>query len=295
MFNFEDTVLKLMVCAGVFAALASIVLAITSIQSEVPQDDRAYMDPLPRLLRLIWPLVNIFSYYIGERLSVDYLIKVGKGLQHSGVAYLMTPEQYIGLRLTSLVLGALVATVLLLLLQALSLTGVLVGAVVGVFLPSLSLRDLKAKREKELVKSLPVYLDFLTMAVQAGMNMTGAIHQAVDKGPAGPLRVEFKKVLRDIKAGMSRRDALRELAARNELKELNAFATSVVQAEKTGASIGNTLKIQSDQRRVERFQRAEKLAMEAPVKLVFPLVAFIFPMTFLVLFFPIVMKFVHDL
>lgn len=295
MFNLEDSILKLIVCASVFAALASIVLAITSIKSELPQDDRGYMDPLPRLLRFIWPLVNVFSYYIGERLSVDYLIKVGKGLQHSGVAYLMTPEQYVGLRLTSLVIGALVALILLLLLQAVSPVGVLVGAVIGFFLPSLSLRDLKAKREKELVKSLPVYLDFLTMAVQAGMNMTGAIHQAVDKGPPGPLQVEFKKMLRDIKAGMSRRDALRELASRNELKEINAFATSVVQAEKTGASIGNTLKIQSDQRRVERFQRAEKLAMEAPVKLVFPLVAFIFPMTFLVLFFPIVMKFLHDL
>lgn len=295
MFSIDDAVLKLVVCAGAFSALASIIYAITSIKSEVPQDDRAYMDPLPLLLRLIWPLVNMFSYYIGERLSVDYLIKVGKELQHSGVGYLMTSEQYIGLRLTSLVLGAFLASTLLLLLQEFSSIGVLMGALIGFSLPSLSLRDLKAKREKELVKSLPVYLDFLTMAVQAGMNMTGAIHQAVDKGPPGPLRVEFKKVLRDIKAGMSRRDALRELANRNELKEINAFATSIVQAEKTGASIGNTLKIQSDQRRVERFQRAEKLAMEAPVKLVFPLVAFIFPMTFLVLFFPIVMKFLYDL
>ena len=111
--------------------------------------------------------------------------------------------------------------------------------------------------------------------------------QAVDKGPEGPLNVEVQKVLRDIKAGSGRIVALRNMSNRLEIKEISSLVSSLAQAEKSGSSIGETLRIQSDQRRVERFQRAEKLAMQAPVKLVGPLVLFIFPTTFIILFFPI--------
>ena len=82
---------------------------------------------------------------------------------------------------------------------------------------------------------------------------------------------------------------------RLEIRDITAFVTAVVQSEKTGSSVGESLKIQADQRRTERFQRAEKAAMQAPVKLIFPLVAFIFPLTFVILGFPIVMKFMYDM
>ena len=146
------------------------------------------------------------------------------------------------------------------------------------------------ERSRELVRSLPVYLDFLTMATQAGLNMSSAVAQSVDKGPSSPLKVEFKKVMRDLRAGVPRAEAFRMMADRLSLQEISAFVTAIVQAEKTGASIGDALKVQADQRRIERFQRAEKLAMEAPVKLIFPLVVFIFPTTFIVIFFPIAIK-----
>ncbi len=146
-----------------------------------------------------------------------------------------------------------------------------------------------------IVKALPTFLDFLTMGVQAGMNVSGAIGQAVEKGPEGPLRQEFEKVIRDVRAGMSRVDALKAMAERLEIREITTFVTAIAQAEKTGASLTEALRIQADQRRVERFQRAEKLAMEAPVKLIFPLVVFIFPMTFIILGFPIAMKFMYEL
>ena len=128
------------------------------------------------------------------------------------------------------------------------------------------------------------------MATQAGLNMSSAVAQSVDKGPSSPLKVEFKKVMRDLRAGVPRAEAFRMMADRLSLQEISAFVTAIVQAEKTGASIGDALKVQADQRRIERFQRAEKLAMEAPVKLIFPLVVFIFPTTFIVIFFPIAIK-----
>ncbi len=172
---------------------------------------------------------------------------------------------------------------------------VLVCAIVGgFFYPSIWLADVQAKRLKAVQKTLPVYLDFITMAVEAGLNMTGAINQAMDKGPPGPLRHEFFLVVRDLRSGLSRSEALRRMDARLHMAEITSFVGTVIQAERMGARIGSALRAQSEQRRTERFQRAEKLAMEAPVKLIGPLMMFIFPVTFIVLFFPIVSKFMNS-
>jgi tight adherence protein C len=154
---------------------------------------------------------------------------------------------------------------------------------------------LRKKREHQILRTLPTYLDFLTLALEAGLNLTGAIHQLVEKAPRGALHAEFARVQRDIKAGQSRLAALKAMAERLDIREVNTLIAAIAQSEKTGASLGEVLRIQADQRRVERFQRAEKLAMEAPVKLIFPLVTFIFPITFVVLAFPIAMKFMYEL
>ena len=101
-------------------------------------------------------------------------------------------------------------------------------------------------------------------------------------------------MLRDLRSGLTRAEALTRLEERVQLKEISNFVKAVIQADRMGASLGQTFRFQAEQRRTERFQRAEKKAMEAPVKLIFPLVAFIFPETFLVLGFPIAMKFLQS-
>ncbi|UUZ55949.1 type II secretion system F family protein [Massilia sp. H-1] len=106
------------------------------------------------------------------------------------------------------------------------------------------------------------------------------------KGPNGPLKNEFAFVIRDLRSGLTRAEALRRMDERVRIPQVTSFISAVIQAERMGASLGPTFRAQADQRRIERFQIAEKLAMEAPVKLIFPLVAFIFPVTFLVLMFP---------
>ncbi|WP_435102098.1 type II secretion system F family protein [Arhodomonas sp. AD133] len=283
-----------------FASLLAIsvtvaVIAVNNIRRTVPRDDRRYLDPLPAALRPIWPLVNVFAHYFGERISVEYIERTRAYLQRSGLMFLMSPEQFIGLQVVIAVLAALVCWVVLA-MAGLDVGAMpLVAAAIGYFLPLTSIKDRRKKREKEIVRSLSVYLDYVTMAVEAGLNLNGALVQAVDKGPEGPLKTELQRVLGDIKAGMARLDALRAMSDRLGLKEISSLVSALAQAEKTGGSIGQTLRVQADQRRIERFQRAEKLAMEAPVKLVFPLVAFIFPTTFVILFFPIVMKFMYDL
>ena len=124
--------------------------------------------------------------------------------------------------------------------------------------------------------------------------MNGAICQAVDKGPAGPLRNEFALVLRDLRSGLTRIDALRRMDERTRIPQVANFVTAVVQADRMGGSLGATFRHQAEQRRTERFQLAEKQAMEAPVKLIFPLLVFIFPATFIILMFPIVIMFLNS-
>ncbi|QSX40159.1 type II secretion system F family protein [Shewanella cyperi] len=276
-------------------AVIALIVSCTRIYRKVPQDSREFMDPLTPGLKMIWPIVRLLAYYVSEKLSVDYLERVSKKLQLSGLSYMMNAEQYFAIRIISTFFALGLMLVAGLMLDAVQLNYLLIAAVLGFYLPVLTLNDLRKKRQGLIVKVLPVYLDYLTMSIEAGLNMSGALMQAVERGPNGPMKIELEKVIRDMRAGMSRAQAFRNMADRVQITEINSLVSSLAQAEKTGASLGQTLRIQSDQRRVERFQRAEKKALEAPVKLVFPLIAFIFPVTFLILAFPIVMKFMYEL
>lgn len=289
--------LLLQLGAALFAGLACFLFFLTfyRVGRELPADDRSYRDPLPWSLRLLWPLVRFFAHHLGERLSVEYLERLKRDLVRSGLDYLLAPEQFFALRLVAGLCAALLCALCLALLDAGGILGPVLAGLGGYVLPQLSLSELRKQRELALVRALPTYLDFIILAVEAGLNLGGALAQAVDKGPEGPLRTEFQRVLRDVKAGLGRTAALRAMAERLNIRELSSLVSALAQAERTGASVGAILRIQADQRRVERFQRAEKKALEAPVKLVFPLVAFIFPVTFVVLAFPIAMKFLYEL
>ncbi|HEX7370631.1 MAG TPA: type II secretion system F family protein [Rhodanobacteraceae bacterium] len=282
---------------GVAAWLCVILLlwGLRGFMSEVPQADRNYQDPLPLALKTLWPLINLATWLIGPRLKPDALEKVHRQLQAAGQDFVLTPEQFYGLR----VVGAfIVAVFLCLVLAMLDRHGVLlylltfvVGAALGWLYPSLWLSERRKHRQRTVVRHLPSYLDFITMVVEAGMNIMGGIERAAQKGPLGPLTQEFSRLIRDTRSGLPRADALRKMATRMDMPQISSFTGALVQAERVGASLGPTLRAQSQQRREERFLRAEKLAMEAPVKMLLPLVLFFFPLIFMVLAFFIYMKF----
>ncbi|WP_417763374.1 type II secretion system F family protein [Shewanella sp.] len=278
-------------------ALALVLLLISChrIYQSVPTDNREFMDPLSPGLKAIWPLVRLLAFYISEKLSVDYLERISKKLQVSGLSYIMTAEQYFAIRILSTLFAIGLTLSACVMLDDVNLRYLLIAGIFGYFLPMMTLNDLRKKREIAIVRVLPVYLDYLTLAIEAGLNMSGALTQAVERGPNGPLKIEFEKVIRDMRAGMSRAQSFRNMAERVQITELNSLVSSLAQAERTGASLGGTLRIQADQRRVERFQKAEKKALEAPVKLIFPLIVFIFPVTFLILAFPIAMKIMYEM
>lgn len=165
-----------------------------------------------------------------------------------------------------------------------SLVGLLLG-IAGGIVPDLILAQLKEKRAREIQKALPDVLDLLTVSVEAGLGFDSAMAKVVEK-QRGPLAEELGRVLQDIRVGKSRREALRDLANRTTVDDLAGFAAAVIQADQLGVSIGNILRIQSDQMRTRRRQRAEEAAMKAPIKILIPLVFFIFPTLFVVLLGP---------
>ena len=275
-------------------ASALFVLLIALVYGMIDKEDRTYMDPLSWKLKLLWPFIQIIANFFVIFLPYDILESTEKKITHSGVSYLLTAEQFIALRIIVAIIAPLFALFIMICLDNFQPVWFVIMPLLGFMLPNIWLSDTRKKRDNAVIRTLPVYLDFMTMCVEGGLNLQGALGQAMEKAPPGPLRNEFAVVLRDLRAGLSRSDALRRMAERLDIQEITSFISSIIQAEKMGASLANVLRVQSDQRRGERFQRAEKQAMEAPVKLVFPLVLFIFPVTFIVLLFPIAMKFIGE-
>jgi tight adherence protein C len=292
---------------SVAAGLAFALLAWLLIRAlaGVPPEDRSYKDQPPLGYRLLWPPINWTAHFIGGLVAPARQAVLLVRLGQAGVDFAISPLQFTASRMVSAVLAALLCWWMLASFDqpAAGATGIPIsrylgviacGALAGWSYPAIWLRDRINSRRRELLKTLPFFLDIITLCVEAGLNMQGALTQAVAKGPKGVLRDEFQRLLRDIRAGKSRAASMRSLAARLNESSVTAFTTAVIQAESMGMNLGPILRAQADQRRTERFLRAEKLAMEAPVKLLFPLLAFIFPCTFVVLFFPIAMKFIHS-
>lgn len=285
---FSGTLISIAIAAISFFMLISL------LYSMVDNEDRSYMDPLSWKLKLLWPFIQIIANFLVVFFPYEMLERTETKITHSGVSYLLNAEQFIALRIISAIIAPLLALFVMICLENFQPIWFIITPLLGFMLPVIWLSDTRKRRDDAVIRTLPVYLDFLTMCVEGGLNLQGALGQAMEKATPGPLRNEFAVVLRDLRAGLSRADALRRMAERLDIQEITGFVSSIVQAEKMGASLGNVLRVQSDQRRSERFQRAEKQAMEAPVKLVFPLVLFIFPVTFIILLFPIAMKFVGE-
>lgn len=287
------------------AAVGLVAWLVSKSMADTPQEDRQFKDPPPLGFKLAWwPIqwvASLIEPFIREKRHAALLARLRK----AGLDYCLSPAQFTAGRIVCAVFaGALIFWVLGSFdhpqpgkdgfSPGLYVKVVVGFAAFGYFYPGIWLRDRLGARKRELFKSFPFFLDVITLCVEAGLNMQGAMTQAMNKGPKGVVRDEFQRVLRDIRAGKSRADSLRAMADRLGEPLVTNFATAVIQAESMGMNLGPVLKAQADQRRAERFLRAEKLAMEAPVKMLFPLIAFIFPCTFVVLFFPIVMKFMNS-
>lgn len=175
-------------------------------------------------------------------------------------------------------------------LMSISMTFVLCTflALLGFYLPDVWLRIKIARRREKILLGLPDALDLMVVCVEAGLGVDAAINRV-----AGEIKLsnkvlsdELKLLTLELRAGKLRRDALRNLALRMDLEDVNSLVTLLIQADRFGTSVAQALRVYSDALRTKRYQRAEEIAAKLPVKLVFPLILFIFPALFITILGP---------
>ena len=168
--------------------------------------------------------------------------------------------------------------------MAILITGIVIGGV----LPFAILNSIIRKRQKLITRQLPEFLDLLCVSVQAGLSFDGGVTKIVSR-MKGPFIDECVRMQRDVRMGMPRARSLRQMAQRCDVQEVYLFTTAVIQAERLGTSMANTLENKADNLRERRRQRAKAEALKAPVKILFPLVMFIFPALFVIVLLPSVL------
>jgi len=166
----------------------------------------------------------------------------------------------------------------------------LVASLFGIFLPILWLNGRKRSRQVAIQKDLPYLLDLMTLCIEAGLDFTTALARIVPSFSSTAIGYEMNILLREVQMGRSRSESLKGMSKRVGLAEMSTVVNAINQADQMGTSIGPCLRIQSEESRVRRSMRAEEMAMKTPVKLLFPLVAFIFPTTFIVIFGPVIIR-----
>ena len=176
----------------------------------------------------------------------------------------------------------------------LALMGMVVGLIIGILAPNMYLQKKIAQRQHDIQKGLPDVLDLLTVAVEAGLGFDAACDKVVEK-MRGPIPNEFSLTLKQMRMGEARRDAFKSMSDRVDNPDFNAFVSAIIQADQLGVSIGQVLRIQSEQLREKRRQRAEEESAKAPVKMMIPLIFFIFPNVMLVIGAPAAFQMIEGL
>lgn len=269
-------------------------------------DGRRRERRLPALFRLLLPLapnlVRLFNRPGLER----HREALRRRIVAAGYEGLLTPDEFLALR----VLVPSVVGIAMIVLMRLAFTSVHGRA--GTFLlnrqfalyfmvllvfalyPAAWLNRVLRQRHHAIEKGLPFVLDLLTLSVEAGLDFMTAIQRIVERRGLDALSEELIRVFREVLLGKTRKEALKSMAERVNQTDLTSVVDALVQADELGVSIGAMLRIQADQMRTRRFQRAEKRANEAPVKMLFPLMAFIFPAVFIVLLGPVLLDLIRN-
>jgi tight adherence protein C len=172
--------------------------------------------------------------------------------------------------------------------------GLVVGAIVGFFLPDLLLYNAGLRRQAKIQQALPDSLDMLTVCMEAGLGFDAALAQ-VSRNTEGPLASELTRVLQEMQIGQSRGDALRGMLSRTTVPELRVFVSALVQAGDLGIPIAKVLREQASEMRIRRRQRAEEQAQKVSVKIMFPLVTCLFPALMVVVIGPGILQIAHAL
>ncbi len=228
------------------------------------------------------------SYWDGHRASYR------RKLIASGLREEFNPDEFIAFKFF-MVFFFPVAGIFLTLSDVYRFEGntLLLSAAGGWFYPDLWMRGRITQRQRQVRRSMPFIVDLLALSTEAGLDFVGSIGKVVEKARPSPLVEELDQVLKEIKVGSSRADALREMSSRLDMPEINSFVAILISADQMGAPIGRTLRQQSDQIRTQRFLAAEKAGAAAAQKLLIPTILFILPAVLLMIMGPIIVQYVQ--
>lgn len=241
--------------------------------------------------RVIRPILETAASFVTRFAPANALERTAHQLELAGRPYNWGPTEYFGVRvLASLLLGVFAFLLLTVSGQLLTtrIIGTLIGLALGYLLPALWLRSTIRRRQDEVVRALPDALDLLTICVEAGLGFDAAMSKVAEKWD-NELSRAFARAIQEIQLGKLRREALREMDHNLEVPDITSFVAAVIQADQLGVSMAKVMRIQSEQMRIRRRQRAEEKAHQAPVKMLFPLVFLIFPAIYVVLLGPAVL------
>lgn len=238
--------------------------------------------------RLVAPFIAKLAIMLANTFPQERFQRLNTILEKAGYSWNISAGEWLAvkwvIRVTSGLIFVFIGSWINLSFARIIFMGIL-AAVTSGLLMDLNLKQKINLRKKSIIKELPDVLDLLTISIEAGLGFDGAMGKVVEKGK-GNLANEFNRVLKEMEIGMSRQEALKELALRLEIDEIRSFANSIIQADQLGLGVGKVLRSQGQQVRQSRKQVAEETAMKAPIKMLFPLVFFIFPTIFLVLLGP---------
>jgi tight adherence protein C len=241
--------------------------------------------------RVIKPILEAAASFITRFAPANALENARHHLELAGRPYNWGPTEFFGFRaLASVLLGILAFLLVTVAGRPLTTRAIatVVGVALGYLLPVLWLRSKIRRRQDEVIKALPDALDLLTICVEAGLGFDAAMAKVAEKWD-NELSRAFGRVIQEIRLGKLRREALREMDHNLEVTDITSFVAAIIQADQLGVSIAKVMRIQSEQMRIRRRQRAEEKAHQAPVKMLFPMVFLIFPAIYVVLLGPAVL------
>ena len=247
--------------------------------------------------RVLLPLMRTVLAQLGKFGPKQSAERLKVSIQQAGNPANLTPVMFSGMRMALFILLLVIAGSVTFgqgMPASKALMYTAVGGVLGYLLPGMWLGQQIKKRKHNILKALPDALDLLTISVEAGLAFDLALTRVADKWD-NELSKEFKRALTDTRLGRSRRDALKEMAQRTGVDDVQTFVAAIIQAEQLGVSIGKILRIQSDQMRIRRRQRAEEAAHKAPILMLIPMAFLIFPSLFVVILGPAVPKLMTSL
>lgn len=237
--------------------------------------------------RALAPMIQGLGRTVLRFTPTDWIGRAQHKLVLAGWADRMDGNTWAAIRIITVIAAFLLWVVIQSFLDGFNMKLIAFGLLMflGVFGPVARLNGRISDRRKEMERQLPDVIDLLVISVEAGLGFDAALGRVVQNVP-GDLSQEFSRTLQETRVGVSRVEALRSLAERTDVEDLNSFVLALIQADQFGVSIARVLRVQAEEMRIRRRQRAQEKAFKAPVKLVFPLVLFIFPALFVVILAP---------